>query len=342
LIKIDLIALARDLRVELPRNAKPRSRFDEEYSMRNAFTLSLGVALVVSAAGSAFAGTLTASTILQDFNAVVYQNASTQADIEGAAVIGGNFSGATMYNNPTSSVPTGFGALDVFGYTSGNSININNGGNAYVAGNEGATINFNGGGSYISAPPNTITDFETPLNALSQSLAQTAANSPTPTLGANNNNNIAFNAAPGSNGIAVFDITAAQLSNISSFLINLDGASTVVINVSGTSVSDYANDESGTTGANNIIWNFYQATSVTLGTQIGGTVLATGAAVTNDNQIDGALVAQSWNGNGELHDWGFDGVLPTTSQPQTAVPEPGSLALLCVGIAVLGIVRRRR
>jgi choice-of-anchor A domain-containing protein len=308
--------------------------------MRTFWGMLAGVAVATAFANPAFAGALTASTILQDFNDVIYTNASTSADIEGASVVGGNFSGATLYNNPTSSTPISMGALTVFGYTSGNSINIDNGGSAYVAGNHGAQINFNGGGGYIAAPNYAITDFETPLNTLSQQLAQLAPTSAGPTLGANNNNNIPINAVAGSNGIAVIDLTAAQLANISSFAINLNGASTLVINVSGTSVSDTANDESGTTGANNIIWNFYQATTVNFGAQIGGTVLATGAAVTNNNQIDGALVANSFVGNGELHDYGFDGVLPSTGVVAT-VPEPASLAVFGAGLLVLTIIRRR-
>jgi choice-of-anchor A domain-containing protein len=296
--------------------------------------LPLGLALGCALATAASATPISDTTILDDFNAVIYGDASTSADIEGAAVIGGNFSGATVYNNPTSGVPSGYGALTVFGSTTGNTINIDNSGNAYVGGTKGATISFNGG-AYIGAPPNTISDFETAMNGLSSSLSTLTPTSSVGTL-TPPVNNLVINAVPNGSGIAVIDLTAAQLAEISSFSINLNGASSLIINVSGTTVNFSANDESGTTGANNIIWNFYQATSVDLSTQIGGTVLAPNADVTNNNQIDGVLVASEWTGQGELHDWAFDGNLP--GDP---VPEPATLALVAAGLLGLTLLRRR-
>jgi choice-of-anchor A domain-containing protein len=310
--------------------------------MRLFHTIVPGLLLSMSVLSSASASPLAASTILADFNAVIYTNGSTPSDIEGAAVIGGNFSGATMYNNPTSVVPTGFGALTVFGNTAGNLININDGGSAYVAGTKGAGINFNGGGAYIGAPGYSIADFETPLNALSQSLSQLNATSTLPTAG----NNEVIKATPGTNGVAVFNITTAQLAAIPSYQMNLNGASTVIFNVSGSNATFSANDESGTTGANNIIWNFYNASSVNFSTLIAGTVLAPGATVTNNNQIDGVLIANAWNGSGELHDYAFTGTLPGTtsglSLSDPRIPEPPAIGLLGMAAIALGLVARQR
>lgn len=282
--------------------------------------------------GAASAATLTAATILNDFNAVVFGAASTPSDIEGAAVIGGNFSGATVYNNPTASQPAGFGALTVFGATSGNPINLNNGGSAYVAGAHGAIINFNGGGGYIGAPGATIADFSTPLLALSSSLSTLTATAslPAPT------NNELLKAIPGAGGVAVFNLTAADLAAIPSFQVDLNGASTLVFNVSGSTINFNANDETGATGASNIIWNFYQAQTVNLNTLIGGTVLAPFANVSNGNQIDGALVAQSWTGTGELHSHPFTGVVPGVP----GVPEPATWAMMLVGFLGTGSLLR--
>ena len=298
-------------------------------SARTLLALPFGLFLAHLASANVYASSLSAATILQDFNAVVYTNASTPSDIEGAAVIGGNFSGAVVYTHPTAGQPAGYGALTVYGSTSGN-LNVNNGGSVYVGGGKGATINFNGGGSYIPAPANTIGDFEAPLNALSTSLSVLTATSVLPAAG----NNEVINAMPNTAGITVFNITAAQLAAIPSYQMNLNGASTVIFNVSGQSVNFSANDESGTTGANNIIWNFYDATSVNLVTEIAGTVLAPLANVSNDSPIDGALVANSWTGSGELHDYGFN--------DPTSVPEPSSWTALLLGLGVIGWRLRAR
>ena len=268
-------------------------------------------------AGGAHAGSVDVSQALGDFNAVIFGDSTTPSDIEGAAVIGGNFAGATMYFNPPASLPAGFGALTVYGSTSG-SINLNDGGSAFVGGTKGATINFNGGGGYLATPPGaTIGDFQSAFVSLSATLSALTANSLLPVA---NNNEI---------------ITA-----IPSYSLNLNGAKTVIFNVSGTSITFNGNNQSGTAGADKVIWNFYQANAVTLGTQLAGTALAVNANVTNGNQIDGDLIAQSFTGNGELHDYGFTGLLP--NDPVGGVPEISTWAMALIGLAALGLVGRRR
>ncbi len=301
-------------------------------------TALLGAAASFAAVASASAGPLTAAAILGDYNVVIAGNATTTADIEGAAAIGGNFSGATIYNNPPALRPSGALALTVFGSTSGNSINIDNSGNAYVAGSKGAPISFNGGG-YAASPGTTIASDFAPLQALSSSLAGLT---PTGTLPSPGNNEV-ITATPGAGGVAVFDLTASQLSAIPSFSINLNGATSVIFNVGGSTVNFSANDESGTAYADDIIWNFYQATSVDIVTQIGGAVFAVDAHVTNSNQIDGTLVANSWTGQGELHDYPFTPALPgtPTGSDSLPIPEPGTLPLFGAALAGLLFVRRR-
>ena len=311
--------------------------------MRVAGTIGLVFAGVLASAGAAKAGPLSTSEIASGFGAVVFGNFSSTSDVEGPLVVGGNMSGAshTFNNNPRSTPPAGFGAVNVYGNASGGTYNVNNGGNVYVGGTNTAHYNFNGGGSYLASVPNTISDFASVgtgplgLSAVLQTMAATS------TIDAHDNNNVQFNATP-VGGIAVFDVTAAALQGYAGFKVNLDGASTVVINVdaSGTgglvNLNNHFNNES--TGRQNVIWNFYDATSVSFGTQWGGLMLAPDAAVTNSTDIEGVLVAGSFNGRGELHDYAFLGTIP---EPKP-VPEPATLALFGLGLGTIGLLRRRR
>jgi len=297
--------------------------------------LSLALGLTALGGGAVSAATVNPLIALDQFNAIVFTNASTPSDIEGAAIIGGNFSGATIFNNPVTGTPAGYASLTVFGNTTGNSININNGGTAYVGGTKGAPINFNGGGKYVTtAPPEGISAFQSAFTTFSTSLDGLKATS---TLPVTTNNEI-IQATPAKDGVAVFDITASQLASIPSFSFNLNGAKSVIINVSGASVDFAANYQGALSDANDIIWNFYKATSVTLCTQIPGTILAPYANVSNANQIDGVLVAKSWTGSGELHDYAYTGSNPL---PVSGAPEPSTWALMMVGIGGLGLSLRR-
>lgn len=62
------------------------------------------------------------------------------------------------------------------------------------------------------------------------------------------------------------------------------------------------------------------------------------------------VLAGSFSGQGELHDYGFAGTLPAVISQTTGasgqqgqpVPEPAALALFASGLVALGVARRRR
>jgi choice-of-anchor A domain-containing protein len=145
----------------------------------------------------------------------------------------------------------------------------------------------------------------------------------------------------------VFNLTSNQLLSHVTPNISVPAGSTVLINVSGASITwtDFAENLTGAT-ADKILYNFSDATSLTIGgAGYEGTILAPfanvnqAAAVGNDAEgftIFGTLIAQSLNTTGRgagLQGVPFDGVIPT--------PEPSTL--LVFGALGMGtfIVRRR-
>jgi choice-of-anchor A domain-containing protein len=193
-------------------------------------------------------------------------------------------------------------------------------------------VNFNGGGSQqtLDTATNPITNFTSPLTALSQQLAGLAA-----TSGATISNGN-FNA--GSNtGIVVFDVTGTQLeadlgSNIT---FTGPGVTSYIINVAG----DFSepNGDNWNTLQSDALFNFSNASTVAVGNW-GASILAPDAALSILNgNISGSVFAASYLGGGELHNNLFDGALPST-----AAPELSTWAMLIAGFAGLGFLGWRR
>ena len=77
----------------------------------------------------------------------------------------------------------------------------------------------------------------------------------------------------------------------------------VIVNVGGTTVSDQKNWNGPMYAwwANNIIWNFYDATEVNLNNNTYGTIYALNATVRNTNWIVGRVFCNEFQQNGEVH-----------------------------------------
>ncbi|MCH5274433.1 MAG: choice-of-anchor A family protein, partial [Lachnospiraceae bacterium] len=130
-------------------------------------------------------------------------------------------------------------------------------------------------------------------------------------------------------GLIVYDLPDG--SGINDSLVQeiqsyAEDGKTVVINVGGTTVSDlkHWNGPTYAWWANNITWNFYDATSVSLSNNTYGTVYALKATVWNENWIVGRVFCDTFKQNGEIHAPDLStkpAPTPTPSEEPTPTPE---------------------
>lgn len=140
-------------------------------------------------------------------------------------------------------------------------------------------------------------------------------------------------------GFTVYNLTAGQLSGLSSLGYSFGRSDTVVINVAGSGTLNYAiNNNADAQLGQRTLWNFTGFDTINIGSRFVGALLAPGARlVTTTDNIEGSIFASSAQLNGQTHAGGFTGELPIAP-----VPLPAGIALVLTGLGALELVRRRK
>jgi choice-of-anchor A domain-containing protein len=320
-------------------------------------TVIAATAALALAAPAAKAAPL-AEDLLREFNLIVLGNLTSNAEVEGRTYVRGNLGGnaSTYYTRDSYYTNEGlqpplYADLVVGGNVTGGFKNVNDSGDAWVAGTV-ENMNMNGGqlrhggaitgnvnGSKVQAPV-IVPDFAQTMFDYSAQVKAMAANNAVAVSG----NRATFTAANLDAGLAVFDIAdgTSFFSAIGEIELFIAGATTVVINVGGTGpmtiAENFIGGSNSVANATKLLWNFHAATSIAVGAEFVGSMLAPGADLANTISINGSVVVNNFTQNGEVHVPTFSGRVP---QPPPSVSEPATLALFGAGLFGLAVLRRR-
>ncbi len=292
-------------------------------------------------------------TVNASGNTVIAGNIGTSSDVEGRIAAANDITvattvGSTLGSDPYGSLADGYAVVAGGGITATNYFQISGGGNVYAPANSaGYNWNESSKGSLVTsgADPINFNILRSAMDALTLELGSLTANgvvgAPTPPDG-----NPSWLVLVGtSTTLDVFTVTAAQFASANNPLdIVVPAGATVIVNVEGTNVilggGIYVNGQEE--GDNNnddgdILFNFPDASTVSIEGQLDGAVLAPFAIYTSDSQVGGTILAAAIGQTGEVHNLEFEGALP-----EGGAPEPKTLVLMGTGLLfVAGLVRRR-
>lgn len=259
------------------------------------------------------------------YNAFLFGDfTSANSDTEGNLAAGGavnvsNYSVASHINGNPSASPNP--ARLVAGNLTASNGGVGNGQNGAIYAAHASLSSFTATGGVFSQ---TLVDFaaaRTQYQTLSTYWDSLTANG----SAANNYGSLTLT---GSNTVLnVFDLDGGAITNTNSVDIYAPAGSTVLINVGGTGQT-FQNGQVTLHGIDptHVIYNFFDSRSLNLAgsKNPNGSILAPWASVSGGyGQMYGQLLAESFNGNIEFHNFLFAGSLPDP----VAVPEPATFWL---------------
>jgi choice-of-anchor A domain-containing protein len=299
-----------------------------------------------------------------------------------ATALGATYGSLTVWGNVTG-LGAASGGGDFFiqgGNAAGSTLNMNYNGGVSLAGQNSGTIQgatfvrtsaANAGNTQNLRPATPINTgvptstsfpfaatmpFEGALRDLATGIATDAAATTAQTLGAyvqNGPTQITATAAPGSYGgkrYGFITTTAADLASYQNFFgVNTNGLDAVFVVVTGQPGAALPTLNSNN-NETNVIWDFVDATTLTFSGSWYGQILAPNATVTNNGDLNGAVIAEAIDQKAEIHQYTLSadalGGLPVTSSisgqsGSSAVPEPSTVTVLAVGVLGIGLLRRQ-
>ncbi len=295
---------------------------------------------------------------MQEFNVIVLGapngnggrtavgNFDDNSDIQGSTFINGDVDGSTFADQRLPGGDTI--GLEATGSVTSSSVHVDNGG-VLLGGTAATGFTDNGGGAINSGSSQPATDLVNFSNALTSASNSWAGQTTTSGVSVQTgNNSMNFTIPTSAGNFVVFNVSSSNFrQNDSIEFTGLSSNQQVLINVSGTSFTEPGgiNFNGDSTIADNVLWNFSQATSITLTSGFFGSILAPNATLSSGSTITGNLAVANISSVGEI-----DFASPTFTTPIHAtplggpLPVPASFGLVAIGsIALLaGCCLRKR
>ncbi len=143
---------------------------------------------------------------------------------------------------------------------------------------------------------------------------------------------------PNATGPRIWNVSGSDLNAVNEIITNFTFSASrpLIINVNAPGDFEWdIKNQNFSGGLKYVIWNFYNATKLTLktGDSVDGSILAPNADVFKEtsSNVDGQVIAKTFDQNGgEIHDFPFEGNVPSCSNTVCMKPNAGNDTTVCV------------